>query len=102
MGLPFIPPAALISSTPIRKELFSISPNFCCAPVKGSTTPTLMGTPSCPATAIVPKPAMARNTAALSHAVSFFIGLSLCIRKIGVDVLQLLHYPHRALAVKRQ
>jgi hypothetical protein len=42
---------------------------------------------------------MARTTAALSHTAIFLIGLSLCIRKIGVDLLQLLHYTTRALAV---
>ena len=40
--LPFTPPLALISSAAISYERFSISPNFACEPVRGSSTPTLI------------------------------------------------------------
>ena len=38
---PLTPPLALISSAAISYERFSISPNFACEPVRGSSTPTL-------------------------------------------------------------
>src|SRR3990170_6160292 len=39
---PLTPPFALISSAAMRKDRFSISPNFACSPVNGSTMPTLI------------------------------------------------------------
>ncbi len=70
---PLTPPLALISSVAISMERFSISPNFACEPVRGSSTPTLTVSAANPVDAAMTSDRIAATTTNALPTVPFMI-----------------------------